>query len=155
MAASTSASVCTKQSIVAKLGESIPAPLAWAHRRTGPPPSDTSRLARLGHRSLVMIASEKRAPPSSESSAAARRAPPDDDLHVQRHADHAGRRHAHPGALDAQRIGDRIGHRLRNRAALLLGADVGVAAVHDHGAQARQVCLAGQLRPLPPRARCG
>ena len=73
--ASTAASVCTKHSIVAKSGESMPAPFAWAHRRIAPPGSATSRLASLGQRSLVRIASENAGPPPSASSAAARAAP--------------------------------------------------------------------------------
>ena len=55
----SAASVCTKQSIVAKSGEIIPAPLAWALRRTVPLGSVTSTAARLGNRSVVRIASPK------------------------------------------------------------------------------------------------
>ena len=43
------ASVCTKQSIVAKRGEIMPAPLHWAHSRTLPDGSATSRLARFSN----------------------------------------------------------------------------------------------------------
>ena len=64
---STTASVCTKQSIVAKPGIIIPAPFACAERVT--PPARTVQL--FGQRSVVRIASEKAIPPDSERPAAA------------------------------------------------------------------------------------
>ena len=64
-ASSTTASVCTKQSMVAKPGSIIPAPFAWAESVT--PPARTQQ--RFGPRSVVMIASEKSPPPT-------RRGPP-------------------------------------------------------------------------------
>jgi hypothetical protein len=53
-----------KQSIVAKRGEIIPAPLHWAARRTVPPGSSTSSVARLSKASVVLIASAKATAPS-------------------------------------------------------------------------------------------
>ena len=69
----SSASVCTKQNIVAWRGEIIPAPLAWAdepHRaaRAAPPPGRPA----WAPRSLVMIASENVAASSPSRAAAAR-----------------------------------------------------------------------------------
>jgi hypothetical protein len=64
---STTASVWTKQSIVAIFGSIMPAPLAWAERVT---PS-RCRVQRFGQRSVVVIASEKTPPPLTESPAAA------------------------------------------------------------------------------------
>ena len=64
---STTASVCTKQSIVAMFGWIIPPPLAWAERVTPPARS----VQRFGQRSVVRIASEKALPPSSERPPAA------------------------------------------------------------------------------------
>ena len=75
VSADIAASVCTKQNIVAKRGEIMPAPFACADSRTLPPASCTSRQARLGERSLVMIESEK-SPASAPSAAHAVRTPP-------------------------------------------------------------------------------
>ena len=59
---SITASVWTKQSIVAKPGSIIPAPLAWAETVTSP-----ARIAqRFGPRSVVMIAWAKSSPPLAE-----------------------------------------------------------------------------------------
>ncbi len=56
---STTASVWTKQSIVAKPGSIIPAPLAWAETVTSP-----ARIEqRFGPLSVVMIACAKSSPP--------------------------------------------------------------------------------------------
>ena len=63
----TTASVWTKQSIVAMSGSIIPAPLAWAERVTPP----ARRVQRFAQRSVVVIASEKALPPSAESRPAA------------------------------------------------------------------------------------
>ena len=68
VSAASAASVCTKHSIVAKAGEIMPAPLACAHRRTVPPVSSTSRLARFSNASVVMIAAVKSPSPSGRSS---------------------------------------------------------------------------------------
>ena len=67
----SSASVCTKQNIVAKRGWIMLAPLAWADRRTGPPESSTSRHTRLAALSVVRIESEKvsASPPSCAQAA--------------------------------------------------------------------------------------
>src|SRR3712207_8729275 len=54
---SSAASVSTKQNIVAKRGEIIPAPFACAASRTVPDSSFTSRQARFGARSVVRIES--------------------------------------------------------------------------------------------------
>ena len=62
-----SASVCTKQSIVAKPGSIIPAPFAWAESVT---PS-TTRVQALAQRSVVMIASANPPPPAASSCLAA------------------------------------------------------------------------------------
>jgi hypothetical protein len=67
----SAASLCTKHSSVAKPGEIIPAPLAWAVSRTEPPDSETSRHARLANASVVRIASAKSASPSGASERAA------------------------------------------------------------------------------------
>ena len=72
VSASTSASVCTKQNMVAKRGSIMPAPFAWADTRTVPDDSSTSRQARLGPRSLVRIAREKSSAPSPSAAHAAR-----------------------------------------------------------------------------------
>ncbi len=52
----SAASVCTKQNIVAKRGEIMPAPLHCALSRTGPEGSSTSRQARFSNASVVWIA---------------------------------------------------------------------------------------------------
>ena len=67
---SSTASVCTKQSIVAKCGEIMPAPLHCAVRRTAPDGSSTSRQARFSKASVVWIACWKSASPSRRSSRA-------------------------------------------------------------------------------------
>jgi hypothetical protein len=59
VAVDMAASVSTKQNMVAKRGEIMPAPLAWPASRTRPPGSDTSRQARFGPLSLVRMACEK------------------------------------------------------------------------------------------------
>ena len=70
---SSAASVWTKQNMVAKRGEIIPAPLACAASRTAPDGSCTSRQARFGPRSLVRIASrEGRRRPARARAQAAR-----------------------------------------------------------------------------------
>ncbi len=69
---STTASVWTKQSIVAMFGWIMPPPLAWAERVTPPARS----VQRLGQRSVVRIASEKATPPASERLSAASPIPP-------------------------------------------------------------------------------
>ncbi len=70
---SRAASVCTKQSIVAKFGEIIPAPLHCALRRTVPDGSSTARLARFSEASVVWIACWKAtSPPCSSAGPAAR-----------------------------------------------------------------------------------
>jgi len=56
VSASIAASVSTKQSIVAKRGEIMPAPLHCALSRTAPEGSCTSRLARFSNASVVSIA---------------------------------------------------------------------------------------------------
>ena len=66
-----SASVCTKQSMVAKPGSIIPAPFAWAETVT--PPARSVHC--FGPRSVVMIARVNSAPPSAASVAAARSIP--------------------------------------------------------------------------------
>ncbi len=53
---SSAASVCTKHSIVAKLGEIMPAPLHCALRRTSPLGSWTRSAARFSNASVVWIA---------------------------------------------------------------------------------------------------
>ena len=53
VSAESAASVCTKHSRVAKRGEIIPAPLAWALMFTVPPPSVTASEARLSKASVV------------------------------------------------------------------------------------------------------
>ncbi len=69
----TTASVSTKQSIVANFGEIIPAPFACAASRTVPPDGRaTSRQAALMPLSVVMIASEKACALGPRASAAAR-----------------------------------------------------------------------------------
>ena len=68
---STTASVWTKQSIVAMFGWIMPPPLAWAEIVTPP----ARRVQRLGQRSVVRIASEKVTPPVSERSRRPRRSP--------------------------------------------------------------------------------
>ncbi len=59
----TTASVWTKQSIVAMFGWIMPPPFAWAETVT--PPART--VQRFGQRSVVRIASEKAAAPSAAS----------------------------------------------------------------------------------------
>ena len=67
----SAASVCTKHSSVAKSGEIIPAPLAWALSRTVPASSATSRLACLSSASVVRIARAKSVSPSGRSACVA------------------------------------------------------------------------------------
>ena len=69
------ASVCTKQSIVAKLGWIIPAPFACAVSRTVPEGSSTASVARLANLSVVRIASAASRSPSCRSSPRAARIP--------------------------------------------------------------------------------
>ena len=75
VAVSSSASVSTKQSIVAKFGEIMPAPLHCAAIRTVPPASSTASSARLVERSVVSIAACIAPAPSGESPARAARMP--------------------------------------------------------------------------------
>ena len=84
----------TKQNIVAKRGEIMPAPLACAASRTraGRAASPRGRRA-WAPRSLVRIAVEKSSA-SSPSAAQAARTPASTRLARQLDADHAGRRHA-------------------------------------------------------------
>ena len=71
----SAASVCTKQSMVAKLGWIMPAPFACALRRTVPPGRSMSSVARFSKASVVMIAAVKSASPSARSCPAARARP--------------------------------------------------------------------------------
>jgi len=66
----SAASVSTKQNIVAKRGEIMPAPLACAASRTVPEGSSSSKQARFGPRSVVRIESQKsRVSPPSDAAA--------------------------------------------------------------------------------------
>ncbi len=95
---STTASVWTKQSIVAMFGSIMPPPFAWAEIVT---PSGVRRVQRLGQRSVVRIASEKAAPPSGERLPAASPIPAEHGLDRQRHADHCrSRRPRRPAPAD-------------------------------------------------------
>ena len=111
----SAASVCTKHSIVAKRGEIIPAPLAWAARRTRAARQlDLERRALLervgGHDRL----GERLVAVGTAAAPRGRRQPLDDRSAVERHADHAGggdgdllggRRQRHRGgALHARRL---------------------------------------------------
>ena len=81
-----SASVCTKQSMVANPGCIIPAPFAWAETVT--PPARTVHA--FGPRSVVMIDAANSPAPSAESAPAASPMPRDDVVDQQRHPDHPG-----------------------------------------------------------------
>ena len=91
VSASSAASVCTKQSMVAKLGWIIPAPLAWALIRTVPDGSATSSESRFSNASVVAIARQNAASPSARQLAAGGDDRARDAVHRHRHADHAGR----------------------------------------------------------------
>ena len=77
VSACSTASVWTKQSIVAKPGWIIPAPLAWALIRTLPDGQrDVERSARFSNASVVAIARQRSpSPPGASSPRAARIAP--------------------------------------------------------------------------------
>ena len=65
VSACSTASVCAKQSIVAKLGWIMPAPFACALTRTVPPAgSATSSVSRFSNASVVAIARQNAASPS-------------------------------------------------------------------------------------------
>ena len=132
---SSAASVWTKQSIVAKLGWIIPAPLAWALIRTVPDGSATSSDSRFSNASVVAIARQNAASPSGASSPRAARIAARDAVHRQRHADHAGR-----GDGDAVLVhagGHRAGalHAGGVLQPAVAGGGVRVAGVDDDGAQ--------------------
>ena len=63
----TTASVATKQNMVARWGSSIATPLAIPPIVTGRPPMSTRSAASLGRVSVVMIASAAARPPCGES----------------------------------------------------------------------------------------
>ena len=75
VSADSAASVSTKQSIVAKCGEIMPAPLHCALTRTAPDGSATSTLARFSLASVVWIACWKAASPWAAISSLASRMP--------------------------------------------------------------------------------
>ena len=131
----SAASVCTKQSIVAKAGSIIPAPLACALRRTVPDGSSTSSVARLANASVVRIASLNASSPSGLRRAAAAAIPASQAVRRQRHADHAGRGDGDRGRLEAELERGGGLHRARDLHPLRAGRGVRVAGVRDHGAQ--------------------
>ena len=100
VSADSSASVSTKQSIVAKRGEIIPAPLHCAFSRTVPEGSSTSRFARFSNASVVWIACWKAPSPSGASRPRAAEDSLQDRVHVQVLADPARR-----GERDLRGIG--------------------------------------------------
>ena len=126
----TMASVCTKQSMVAKPGSIIPAPLAWAESVT--PPARTQQ--RFGPRSVVMIASENAAPPASDSSAATRRfRRARRRRRAARRSSRSRRRRRRAGSTPSA-VGAALLHRDGVAVALLAGRGVGVARVDDRRA---------------------
>ena len=129
------ASVWTKHSIVAKLGEIIPAPLACAVMRTVPLGSVTSTAARLGNRSVVRIDSPNASSPVSDSSPRAARMPLMIGSVGQRHADHAGRGDRDDLRVEPQRHRGGALHAGGVVDPAPPGGRVGVAGVGDHRAQ--------------------
>ena len=126
---STTASVWTKQSIVAKFGWIIPAPLAWAERVT--PPARSVQL--FGQRSVVRIASEKAMPPSGGERRGGLADPGEHGVDRQRHADHAGLGDGDGARVEAQLGAGPLAHRPGVGQTLLAGLGVGVAGVDDRG----------------------
>ena len=120
-----------------------------------PPASDTSRLARLGQRSVVMIASAKRG--SAVLGELRGRAPgaARHDLQVQRHADHAGRGDAHPRAArrpSASATAAAIAS--RDREALLPSPTFALPLFTTTARRRARSALARDLHRAPRRARC-
>ena len=109
VSASSSASVCTKQNMVAKRGSIIPAPLAWADSRTVPAGQLHLQAGPLGAavagqdrlREGVGVLAQRRA-----RLARAAHHP----VAGQLGADHAGGRQARPRRAPAQLLGGRLLH---------------------------------------------
>ena len=137
VSAVTSASVWTKQNIVAKRGWIIRRP-SPVQRRTRPAPSSTSSAARFGPLSLVRIAAEKSA---ASSPSAARGVHAAQDVSRQLDPDHSGGRHADLRGLHAQPLGGSRLHRERRVQAAPAVPDVRAAGVRDHRSQAPEVGL--------------
>ena len=145
LGASSTASVWTKQSIVANAGEIIPAPLACAVSRTVPDGSATSTSTSLANLSVVRIASEKSPWPYSRSSPRARAMPRIDVAGVQQHADHAGGGDRDLVLAHAAGHRRRALHARRLLEAAVAGGRVGVAGVgDDHADRVQPRALLGQ-----------
>ena len=144
--ASSAASVWTKQSMVAKEGEIIPAPFACAQRRTDPPDSGTSRRAVLG----PAVGGHDRL---GEDGAAVRRQLAGGALDARRRpARGRGRRRSRrwtrrPPAPAAGRARSAVAATIvaRDREPALAVADVRDAAVDDHCPQPRELGAARDL----------
>ena len=128
---STTASVCTKQSIVAMFGSIIPPPFAWAESGDA---VDLQRAALRpavgGHDRLGEDERRRRRRVLGGGGSI----PGSTRAHRHRHADHAGLGDGDLGGLQAERVGRPFGHRERVGEALLAGLGVGVAGVDDRGA---------------------
>ena len=129
------ASVVMKHSMVAMLGEIMPAPLTQPPSRTRWSPRSNEIAISFGCVSLVMMAAATSAPffgPRPCDQAVILRL---DAHHRHRQADHAGGANAHFRALETERFGHRIAHRVGVVDALHAGAGVGIAGVGDDRAQ--------------------
>ena len=140
------ASVVTKQNIVARCGSSIPTPLAMPPSVTGRPPTSTRSAASLGRVSVVMMASAAARPPWGERALTSfgKRRP--DALHGQGDADDPGGGDEHVLGGDAQEIAHHRRHLARVAKPLVARAHVGTAAGGQDG-------LGDAARGRAPRRR--
>ena len=133
-----------KQSMVAMLGEIMPAPLTQPPSRTRCSPRSKEMAISLAWVSLVMMA--------AATCAAVFRAEAGDESvvfrfdahHRHRQADHAGGSTRRlPSRLSPERFGHGVAHRVGIMDALHAGAGIGVAGVGDDGAEVAlaEMCL--------------
>ena len=139
VSACNAASVSTKHSIVANIGEIIPAPLHWALNRTGP----AVQLDLEARALLEQISGFDRALKIAVALAAQQRPGGEDAFqhraHRQQVADAAGRRERHRGGVNLHR---ECGGALRLGGVVEpapTGGGVRAARVREHGAEGVQL----------------
>ena len=149
------ASVCTKQNIVAKRGEIMPAPFACADSRTVPARELHLEAGALGP---AVGGHDRRGEARRARGRAPRdavRTPASTRLARQLEADHARGRDAHLRGLDPERARRRAAAIAARRLEPALAvADVRAAALATTARSRSSVGLAARRSPARPRARC-